>query len=151
MTDVERMCAGLCSVSLISGILLSLMPENRLTSSFRALTAILILHTFLSVAQTIDYKDIKLTTNTEIGPDADMSYIAQEQILEKSEKIYSRDIEALLAENGYDCDFTASIDNDSENIIQRVVIFCVDEATQKIITEILTDRYGEDIIIEFSG
>ncbi len=151
MTEVKTVCSSICVVSVVSGVILALMPESRLKNSFKAVTAIILIYTAVTFFSGFDYKNIDFKLGEKSDRQETEPY-HEMFILSKSEQMLKQEASDLLSENGMNISLTAELELDGDTITKKIIIFdCISDKERNTVVRLLKKRYGQDIIIDFSG
>lgn len=151
MSGVTEICNSVCAVSIISGVILVLVPENKLTGAFRSVVAIILICFAASAFMNSAYKSediIKMPTYEK----EDMEKLYENNILSTAEELLTDDIKKLLSDNGVACSFEISLDHENDKIAETVIIKDFTDIKKKEkICQLLKNRFGDELIIEFAG
>lgn len=151
MSGVTEICNSVCAVSIISGVILVLVPENKLTGAFRSVVAIILIYFAASAFMNSAYKSediIKMPTYEK----EDMEKLYENNILSTAEELLTDDIKKLLSDNGVACSFEISLHHENDKIAETVIIKdFTDTKKKEKICQLLKNRFGDELIIEFAG
>lgn len=155
MNEIRQWVLTISAVSIISGILISLVPKSSYKNLYKTIIGLVLVYTFLQPF--IDSKDIDfnindyLFDNYSVSENADK--YAQASIIRSAEKA----IEEILIEESealkIECTFKCSCKIKNEEIIveQISVKFKTDKEDKKSIEE-LTEKLGFDkTVLVFEG
>ena len=151
MEDITMLLNSVCVVTVISGAILVIIPENKLTNAYKSVVAIIMIYFFASALVGVDFKSGKIPIASVYDRD-EMEKLYENNIISTAESLLTDEIIKILSDNGFDCDAEIKISSDGESINKIIKISDFEDNTdKKRVYELLTDRFDGDVIIEFSG
>ncbi len=155
MDKIKQWTLIISAVSIVSGILLSLIPKGNLKPAFKTLSTVILVYAFfLPLIDTngVDFSiDEYLNDNYEVSESLDK--YAKQSIISSGEKA----VEDLLADSaekeGVECEFKVTCEvTDSEMIISKITVRGeVSENEKNIIRRIGSQLGFDEAVIEFEG
>lgn len=151
MDKLQLWCKGFSAVTIISGVLLALLPSGKLTSSFKTLTAIIL--TVMFVSPLVDIKNTDLYA-LNIFDDKKLSEVSDEVNCNQylfAERTVENEIDKLLNNSGLNisCDVIIS-DTDKNFLIEKIIINGkYDETEKSLIENKINELFKEKMNIEF--
>lgn len=153
MREIENWSKIISIVTIISGVLVSLIPKSKLTSAYKTMVAILLIYLFISPFSSLIKNINSVSFRAPDYIEDDMLSIANEPIFETAETIINDKIEAVLSEKGYNIKCAVSLnENDSHIHIDEIIIYGNFSKNEKAnIKEIISDFLETAYEIKFSG
>lgn len=150
MEKIEQWCTVISLLSIISALLLSLLPENDLKKSFRVIASIVIIYAAFNSLYEIK-SEIGFLDSFNFENEFSLSSESQDILLEEYEIIIEKAIENKLYENGINIKCESIIYYEGESyIIEKIIIEGELSADEKeAVKIILEDVINNETIIQF--
>lgn len=151
MNEFNSLCKAISVVSVVSGVLTALLPKSKLSNAVNALSAIIILHTFL-----LPFVDYESNFNISIISSAseNTQYIenaASELLIDLSEKELKRKIENILSNHNLKADCKVELIYNCEELIkEKIIIENFSKNKKEQIISALETELERSVYIEFS-
>ncbi len=153
MKNIENWSKAICMVTIISGVIVSVIPKNKLSSAYKTLVAILLLYLFINPISSLIDDISSFSINSASYNEQQIYSIADTQVIDSGEIALSEKIESLLSENGYEtsCDAVLTEVEDQVYSADIVIYGKFTEPEQADIIKIISEEVDTEIHISFSG
>lgn len=152
MDKIKQWTLTVSAVSVISGILLSLVPGGKLKPAYKTLVSILLVYTFMlpvisSLSLDFNIEDY-LKDNYKVSENFDK--YALENAVSSAEKAVKETLNNYFKSQDIQCDFIVQCDiNDGEISVGKIYIISREEKSK--IISLMKEIGFEEEIIEFKG
>lgn len=155
MNDVKQWCMLISAVSIVSGIIMSIIPESKLKKVYNCLVTVLLVYVFIlplikEEKYDFDFKSY-LKQNEEVSKEfSDKSFLPAESVINSE---IGESIERRLKENGFDADCTVKCTVGQNNFsVDKITVLIADDFSKnEIINDILKEYTTALTKIEFVG
>lgn len=152
MKHIENWSKAICIVTIISGVLVSVIPKNKLSSAYKTLVAILLLYLFLSPVNSLIDDISSFSFNSSAYDENEMYSIADVPIIESGETALSETITSLLYENGYKAKCKVKLTKRDDLYSADIFLYGkFNDEEQTEIKNILSNSIDAEMQISFSG
>lgn len=154
MEDIKQWCLMISAVSIISGIILYLVPSCKLKGAYSFLSSILLVYTLITPSCDNFLTDFDLSdyfnNDTVIEEFSDNTFMPAESIVNSE---IAKSIRKLLQDNGFDaeCTVISTIEKDSLNINEISISGKFSNDEKSYITELLSDYKTKNTKINLVG
>lgn len=152
MDSIKKWTLLISAVAVISGILLSVLPEGKLKGAYKALTGVILLYAFLYPmlsGNTIDFNvDDFLSDNYEISENIDK--YALSAVISSAEKAIKELIDEEIKKNNINCEIKVQCSEEKGEIIIDSLCFTgtlTKEEKTQVINIAKSLGFREDAII----
>jgi len=155
MADLKHWCHIICVTVIVSGVLLSFLPQNKLKKSYKGFVSILLI--FIFVSPFSDLKDIgsyfKKISDTNNVSEQELMLQNSTVVIDCAENILEERLNTLLEEYEFKAECKAYItEENSEAKLEKIdIIGRLSSDEKEKISKLLTDATGGDTLIEFVG
>lgn len=141
----------ICLVSIISGVLMSLLPKNKLDNAFKGLVSLIIISCLILPLDgkkiSVSYKDFIHKPENE----GEMFIDSSDVVVDCAENMLKEQLDSALAEinpSAY-CEVYIAYSDESAYIEKIEIYVCGDEAEKERISAVIREKTGGDTVIEF--
>ncbi len=155
MDKIKQWALIISAVSIVSGILLSLIPKGNLKPAFKTLSTVILVYAFFFPLIDINGVDFNigeyLSDNYELSESLDK--YAEQSIINSAEKAVEDLLTDSAEKEGINCKIKVTCDvMDSEMIISNITVRGeVSEEEKKTIRQIGSELGLDEAVIEFVG
>ncbi len=153
MQQVEAMCKSVCVVSIAAGILMYITPKNKLSSSLKALSVILLIYSIITSFSTVDF-DIESNIYNHTYNKDELATAPVDILVEEAENIMKKNIEELMKTDYPDFECNPQIENTGSNGAQlnKIIVYGkYSESEKQDIVNKIESYAKNEINIEFIG
>lgn len=155
MDKIRQWTLTVSAVSIVSGLLLSIIPKSSQKSFFKVVASVIMLHTILLPvinSKGIDF-DLEnfLSDNYQVSENLDK--YALRSMIHSAEKAIEDLLYSKTKELGIDCRFECECEIRNEEIaVTEIIVYSPDEAEQKLEIQNLINDFGfDESYIVFEG
>lgn len=153
MELIDSWCKTVCVVTIISAVIVSVIPHNKLSSSIKVLTAVILIYSVILPLTQIKAGDYKLDFSVSSPDNEFIENLATSDLIRCAQNELKKEAESILKKYNEESECTVAISaEEGEAVIESIEItglFSSDE--QKLIKEELCTAFGNEINIKFSG
>lgn len=155
MNDIKNWCRIVCVTVIISGILMSLMPETIIKKTYKGFVSLLIIFIFINPLSGIKGIGEIIENNSHSNELSEQELMLQSSdvVLDCAEGLLKERLDTIMAEAGVDAICETFIkEMDGEAYIEKIEIYgdITSYEAQKI-ESLFSTAIGGDIEIEFCG
>ncbi|MBO5937642.1 MAG: hypothetical protein J6Q79_08565 [Clostridia bacterium] len=155
MDKIRQWTLSVCAVSIISGLLMSVLPKSSQKSFFKVIVSVMMLYTVMQPiisSKGIDFSvDEFLSDNYQLSETYDK--YATSAMIKSAEKAIADTLKNKAYELGIDCNFTCEcIEENEQIIVSRIIVTQLEKADSKdIIIRMIYDSGFKETDIVFEG
>lgn len=153
MSQVEAWCKTVCIVTIASGILISLMPQNKLSSAVKTLTAIILVYAIIMPITQIESGDISFDFTMSDDQKHEIENLSSSNVIDYAEEMLENEIDTLIKDIKKDSKSYVDIfEKNGVAEVERITITGdLGKKEKERITDLIQEKLQKEINIEFSG
>lgn len=153
MEEITAWCKTVCIVSVVSGVLVSVLPKNKLIGAVKTLSAVILVWAFITPIVSFDKDDFKLDFSSNRYEYEELESLASDEVLRQAEEILKKETDSILiGVNPEARSYVKMFYNDGETGIEKITVSGkLNDSEKDKIRSLIKDKFQKDIYIEFSG